>query len=80
MATKNYDKALYYYNLSLRLNPKYAYAMNNKANTLFASGKKSEACEWWGKAIKTGYQYEAKWKIQYKIDDPVELLKKHCGH
>jgi tetratricopeptide (TPR) repeat protein len=79
MALKKYDTAILWYNRSLALHPTYAYAMNNKANTLFAMGKKSEACEWWKKVLALGYSYETKWKIQYKIDDPRELVKKQCG-
>ena len=79
MAAKNYEKAILNYDKALALNNKYAYAFNNKGNTLLALGDKTGACRCWEKALQYGYHYEAKWKIQYKIDDPRELLKKHCG-
>jgi len=54
------------------------YAYNNIANSYFAMDNRAEACIYWNKAVKSGYKYQSKWKEEYNIDNPVELIKKYC--
>ncbi|MGB0524042.1 MAG: tetratricopeptide repeat protein [Flammeovirgaceae bacterium] len=56
----------------------HSYAYNNIANCYFAIKDQENACKYWKLAIAHGYQYRAEWKELYDIDDPVELIKKHC--
>ena len=60
------------------MKPDFTYTYNNCANAMFAIDDKAGACEWWQKALDKGYVYRPEWKEQYDIDDPVELIKKHC--
>jgi len=79
MEMKKYKEAESEYLAALKINPKHDYAMNNLANTLLAIGRKTEACSWWQAALDHGYVYDPNWKIQFHIDDPKDLIKKHCA-
>lgn len=54
------------------------YSLNNMANAYFAKGNTKRACEYWQKALAEGYKYQRKWKRIFNIDDPVDLIEKHC--
>jgi pentatricopeptide repeat protein len=54
------------------------YSYNNMANSYMALGNTEKACEFWNIAIQKGYQYQKEWKTIYNIDDPKELIQKHC--
>ncbi|CAM4241072.1 tetratricopeptide repeat protein [Flavobacterium terrigena] len=54
------------------------YSYNNIANSYFGLGNNEKACEYWNIAVQKGYKYQKKWKEIYNIDDPNELIKKHC--
>lgn len=55
------------------------YSYNNIANSYFHLDNKIKACEFWNIAIQKGYKYQKEWKEIYNIDDPNELIKKHCN-
>lgn len=54
------------------------YSYNNIANSYFGLGNIEKACEYWKIAIQKGYLYKVEWKKMYNIDDPKDLIKKHC--
>lgn len=76
---KDYKNAIKDLNTSIRMNPGNSYTNNNLANCHFALGQKDKACEYWNKALEMGYRYDPAWKKQFGIDDPEELVKKHCA-
>lgn len=55
-----------------------SYAYNNLGNCYKALGDVDAACKYWKLALQKGYVYQAKWKADYGIDDPKELIAKHC--
>ncbi len=55
-----------------------AYSYNNLGNCYKALGDDDEACKYWKQAIEKGYVYQKKWKEEYNIDDPKELILKYC--
>lgn len=84
---KQYEAAILDYrrSLSIKLGDSFdenfdtdKYAYNNMGNAYFALGNIDQACTYWNIAIQKGYQYKKEWKAIYNIDDPVELVKKHC--
>lgn len=85
--TKDYQGAIADFEKALQINlgksfdenfdtDKYSY--NNMANSYFELGNTEKACEFWNIAIQKGYQYQKKWKAIYNIDDPKELIQRHC--
>lgn len=55
------------------------YTYNNLAKCYYKVGEITNACTYWQKALTEGYVYRNEWREQYGIEDPVELLKKHCS-
>lgn len=51
---------------------------NNIANCYYHKGEMRKACTYWKAAIKKGYKFQPQWKDQFGIDNPIDLLKKHC--
>lgn len=75
----NYEKAERDLQRCIRIKPDYLYPYNNLANCYFKMNRKEEACKYWKIALEKGYKYQPEWKKEYGIDDPVELVKQHCG-
>lgn len=55
-----------------------SYSYNNLGNCYKAIGDVDAACKNWKLAIQKGYQYQKKWKEEYGIDDPKDLIAKYC--
>ena len=70
--------ALKAYNKSIGLNVNYTYSYNNRANVKFKLGDVEGACRDWNKALEKGYVYNPDWKEEYGIENPKDLIEKHC--
>lgn len=55
-----------------------SYSYNNLGNCYKALGDVDAACKNWKLALQKGYVYQAKWKAEYGIDDPKDLIAKYC--
>jgi tetratricopeptide (TPR) repeat protein len=81
---KRYKEAIADFKFAMSLEPEShdreidRYSFNNMANCYYGLGDIENACENWKAAIASGYVYEAKWKKEYGIDDPLELIRLHC--
>jgi tetratricopeptide (TPR) repeat protein len=55
-----------------------SYVYSNKGNCHFALDNLDQACSCWKKAIELGYIYDPKWKVEFQLESPWELIESHC--